>query len=101
LVRRKPHENAVSRLAHWLLLSGWQARTSVGPSSTSHSTTALALEVPMLKKIALGGFVLVAAALSLSIASAMTSPAKIDQKSTAAPHAPIPQGICLPPYGRC
>ena len=55
----------------------------------------------MLKKIALGGFVLVAAALSLSIATATTSPAKIDQKSTATPHAPIPQGFCLPPYGRC
>jgi hypothetical protein len=55
----------------------------------------------MLKKIALGGFVLVAAALSLSIATAMTPPAKLDQKSTATPHAPIPQGLCLPPYGRC
>lgn len=55
----------------------------------------------MLKKIALGGVVLVAAALSLSIATATTSPAKIDQKSTVTPHAPIPQGFCLPPYGRC
>ena len=55
----------------------------------------------MIKKIALGGFVLVAAALSLSIATAMTSPAKIDQKSTATPHVPIPQGFCLPPSGRC
>ena len=55
----------------------------------------------MLKKIALGGFVLVAAALSLSIATATTSPRKIDQKSTATPHAPIPQGFCLPPAGRC
>jgi hypothetical protein len=55
----------------------------------------------MLKKIALGGFVLVAAALSLSIATATTSSAKIDQKSTATPHAPIPQGFCLPPSGRC
>jgi len=101
LVRRKPHEDAVSRLAHWLLLSGWHARTSVGPSSTSHLTTALDLEVSMLKKIALGGFVLVAAALSLSIATATTSPAKIEQKSTATPHAPIPQGMCMPPGGRC
>ena len=55
----------------------------------------------MLKKIALGGFVLVAAALSLSIATATTAPTKLDQKSTVTPHAPIPQGLCLPPYGRC
>lgn len=98
---RKPRDQAVSRLARQLLLSGWQTRRSVGRSSTSHSKTALELEVPMLKKIALGGFVLVAAALSLSIATAMTSPAKLDQKSSATPHAPIPQGLCLPPGGRC
>ena len=55
----------------------------------------------MLKKMALAGFVLVAAALSLSIATANTSPTKIDQKSTVTPHSPIPQGLCLPPYGRC
>lgn len=55
----------------------------------------------MLKKIALGGFVLVALALSLSIATATTSTAKIDQKSNATPTAPIPQGLCLPPGGRC
>ena len=55
----------------------------------------------MLKKVALSGFVLVALALSLSIAVATTSSAKIDQKSTATPHAPIPQGFCLPPNGRC
>lgn len=54
----------------------------------------------MLKKISLAGVVLVAAALSLSIATATTSPAKID-KNAARPYAPIPQGICLPPYGRC
>jgi hypothetical protein len=51
----------------------------------------------MLKKIALGGFVLVALALSLSIATATTP----STKSTATPHAPIPQGFCLPPSGRC
>ncbi len=55
----------------------------------------------MLKKIALAGVVLVAAALSLSIATATTSPAKIDQKNAVKPYAPIPQGFCLPPYGRC
>ena len=55
----------------------------------------------MLKKIALSGVVLVAAALSLSIATATTSPAKIDQKNAARPYAPIPQGFCLPPSGRC
>ncbi len=55
----------------------------------------------MLKKIAIGGFVLVALALSLSIATATTPAAKIDQKSAATPHTPIPQGFCLPPSGRC
>ncbi len=55
----------------------------------------------MLKKIALAGIVLVAAALSLSIATATTSPAKIDQKNAVRPSTPIPQGFCLPPYGRC
>lgn len=55
----------------------------------------------MLKKITLGGIVLVAAALSLSIATATTSPAKIDQKNAARPYTPIPQGFCLPPYSRC
>ncbi len=55
----------------------------------------------MLKKIALGGFVLVALALSLSIAAATTPSAKIDQRISATPHAPIPQGLCLPPSGRC
>jgi hypothetical protein len=55
----------------------------------------------MLKKIALGGFVLATLALSLSIATATTPSAKIDQKSTATPHAPIPQGFCLPPGGHC
>ena len=52
----------------------------------------------MLKKIALGGFVLVALALSLSIATATTPSAK---STTATPHAPIPQGFCLPPGGHC
>ncbi len=40
-------------------------------------------------------------AFSLSIATATTSPAKIDQKNAVRPSAPIPQGFCLPPYGRC
>jgi hypothetical protein len=70
---------------------------SVDRSSTSLTTTAFDLEVPMLKKIALGGFVLVALALSLSIATATTP----STKSIAAPHAPIPQGFCLPPGGHC
>ena len=100
-MRRKPHENAVSLLAHWLLLSGWHARTSVGQSSTSHLTTALDLEVSMLKKIALGGIVLLAFALSLSIATATTSGTKGDQKGAFAPQTPIPQGMCLPPGTRC
>jgi hypothetical protein len=55
----------------------------------------------MLKKIALGGIVVLGLVFSLSIATAMTSPAKIDQKSTATPQAPAPHGWCLPPGVRC
>ena len=48
----------------------------------------------MLKKIALGGIVLLAFVYSLSIATATTSPAKVDQKSkVAAPQAPAPHGF--------
>jgi hypothetical protein len=52
----------------------------------------------MLKKIALGGIVLLAFVYSLSIATATTSPAKIN---SATPPAPVPHGFCLPPGGRC
>ena len=55
----------------------------------------------MLKKIALGGFVLLALAFSLSVATATTSGAKGDQKQTFSPQTPIPQGFCLPPGVRC
>jgi hypothetical protein len=55
----------------------------------------------MLKKIALGGIVVLALVFSLSIATAMTSPAKLDQKSTVTPQAPAPHGWCLPPGTRC
>lgn len=55
----------------------------------------------MIKKIALGGIVVLALVFSLSIATAMTSSAKIDQKSTATPQAPAPHGFCLPPGQRC
>ncbi len=55
----------------------------------------------MLKKLAFGGIVLLAFAYSLSIATAMTSRAKSDPKNALIPQAPIPQGICLPPGGRC
>jgi len=55
----------------------------------------------MLKKIALSGIVLLALAFSLSIATAMTSGAKGDQKGTLSPQTPIPQGFCLPPGIRC
>jgi hypothetical protein len=55
----------------------------------------------MLTKLALGGIVLLAFVYSLSIATATTSPAKGDQRGTASPQTPIPQGFCLPPGGRC
>jgi hypothetical protein len=54
----------------------------------------------MLKKVALGGIVLLTFALSLSIATAMTG-AKSSPTSKFAPQAPIPQGFCLPPGMRC
>jgi hypothetical protein len=55
----------------------------------------------MLKKLALGGIVLLAFAYSLSIATAMTSRAKGDPKDTLNPQAPVPHGWCLPPGTRC
>ena len=55
----------------------------------------------MLKKIALGGFVLLTLAFSLSVATAMTSGAKSNQAGTFSPQSPIPQGLCLPPGVRC
>lgn len=55
----------------------------------------------MLKKVALGGIVLLAFAFSFSIATAMTSGAKGDQRTTFSPQTPIPQGMCLPPGVRC
>ncbi|HET6148491.1 MAG TPA: hypothetical protein VFH68_13240 [Polyangia bacterium] len=55
----------------------------------------------MLKKVALGGIVLLALAFSLSIATATTSGTKGDQKGTFSPQTPIPQGFCLPPGVRC
>jgi hypothetical protein len=59
----------------------------------------------MLKKIALGGFVLLALAFSLSVATATTSAPKGDQKGDQkgmfSPQTPIPQGFCLPPGVRC
>jgi hypothetical protein len=58
-------------------------------------------EAPMLKKLALGGIVLLAFAYSLSIATATTPSAKVDPKGTLSPQAPTPQGLCLPPGERC
>jgi hypothetical protein len=56
----------------------------------------------MLKKIALAGIVVMASVYSLSMATATTAPAKIDQKSSVvAPQAPAPHGWCLPPGTRC
>jgi hypothetical protein len=56
----------------------------------------------MLKKIALGGIVVLAFVYSLSIATATTAPPKVDSKSkVTAPQAPAPHGYCLPPGMRC
>jgi hypothetical protein len=55
----------------------------------------------MLKKIALGGIVLLAFVYSLSIATATTTPAKDQKSSVTAPQAPVPHGWCLPPGTRC
>jgi hypothetical protein len=57
-------------------------------------------EAPMLKKIALGGVVLLAFAYSLSLATAMTPRAKGD-KGTMNPQTPAPHGWCLPPGTHC
>jgi hypothetical protein len=83
-----------------LLLFRLHARTSITHSAIDVASITAEQEVPMLKKIALGGIVVLALVFSLSIATAMTSPAKIDQKSTA-PQAPAPHGWCLPPGVRC
>jgi hypothetical protein len=58
-------------------------------------------EAPMLKKLALGGIVLLAFAYSLSIATATTPHAKSDAKGALSPQAPAPHGWCLPPGERC
>lgn len=56
----------------------------------------------MLKKVAIGGIVVLAFVYSLSIATATTAPAKGDSKSKVfAPQAPAPHGWCLPPGVRC
>jgi hypothetical protein len=57
----------------------------------------------MLKKIALGGIVLLASIYSLSIATAARkSSARVDQKSSVtSPQVPAPHGYCLPPGTRC
>jgi hypothetical protein len=78
-----------------LLLFRLHARTSITHSAIDVASITAEQEVPMLKKIALGGIVVLALVFSLSIATAMTSPAKLDQKSTVTPQAPAPHGWCL------